>query len=32
MEKIVAKYEFEKSKIQEKIDKLLQKKLEKYED
>lgn len=32
MEKIVAKYESEKAKIQEKIDDLLQKKLEKYED
>lgn len=32
MEKIVAKYESEKAKIQEKINNLLQKKLEKYED
>ena len=32
MEKIVAKYESEKAKVQEKIDNLLQKKLEKYED
>ena len=32
MKKIVAKYESEKQKIQEKIDGLLQKKLEKYED
>jgi len=32
MEKIVAKYESEKAKIQEKIDNLLEKKLEKYED
>ena len=32
MEKILAKYESEKAKIQEKIDNLLQKKLEKYED
>jgi len=32
MEKIMAKYESEKAKIQEKIDNLLQKKLEKYED
>ena len=32
MEKILAKYESEKAKIQEKIDALLSKKLEKYED
>ena len=32
MEKILAKYESEKAKIQEKIDTLLNKKLEKYED
>ena len=32
MEKIMAKYESEKAKIQEKIDNLIQKKLEKYED
>ena len=32
MEKILAKYESEKAKIQEKIDALLNKKLEKYED
>ena len=32
MEKILAKYESEKAKIQEKIDTLLSKKLEKYED
>ena len=32
MEKIMAKYESEKAKIQEKIDNLLKKKLEKYED
>ena len=32
MEKILTKYESEKAKIQEKIDKLLNKKIEKYED
>lgn len=32
MEKILAKYESEKAVIQEKIDNLLKKKLEKYED
>ena len=32
MEKIIAKYESEKAKVQEKIDNLLKTKLEKYED
>ena len=32
MEKILAKYESEKAVIQEKIDNLLKKKIEKYED
>lgn len=32
MEKIMAKYESEKAKVQEKINNLLQKKMEKYED
>ena len=32
MEKILVKYESEKAVIQEKIDNLLKKKLEKYED